>query len=603
MEELGTVEHPTPMLSLKAVYEQDSVQRFDENCREAASGEVTYIAQPKYDGLSVELIYEDGQLVTASTRGDGETGEDITENVRTIGAVPLKLKKHGDFSVPKRLVVRGEAFMPIEDFNALNQRLAEEGESTFANPRNAASGSLRQLDPGVTARRPFSLYFYEMAGDHDFDNYQHALEALPTWGLRTNAEWTRACSSLKDMLDYHAELSDAREDLPYEIDGAVYKVNDYQLRDKLGVRSRDPRWALAFKFEPRRATTRLKDIHVQVGRTGQLTPVAKLEPVHIGGVEVSRASLHNQSEIDRRDIRIGDVVLVERAGDVIPHVIKPIEDERDGSEKKFHMPDKCPVCDSPVVMSEDKKNARCTNTSCPAQLRERIAHYARREAMDIDGLGIRRVEQFLDANLLKSIASLYELDKEDLTQLEGFGEKSADNLLGEIEGSKEKTLSRFLYALGIPLVGEHMARVLSANFDGLDDLMAASEDDLQAVSEIGSEVAHSVYTYFNNDENQKLIDDLRKAGIKLENPQRRKGDLPLDGLTFVFTGSLERWSRSEVQQLVERLGAQATSSVSGQTDYLVVGEGPGSKLDEARKENVDILDESEFVEFLEAKRG
>lgn len=383
----------------------------------------------------------------------------------------------------------------------------------------------------------------------------------------------------------------------------MYKVDDLDARERLGVRSRDPRWALAYKFPPRRATTTIGEIQVQVGRTGQLTPVAILEPVRIGGVEVSRASLHNQSEIDRKDVRVGDVVLVERAGDVIPQVVKPIREERDGSERAFRLPEECPVCGGAVVMSDDKKQARCTNVACPAQLRERLHHFASRDALDIEGLGERRAGQLVSAGLVERISSLYHLSEEDLLALEGYAEKSAQNLLAEIEASKESTLARFLYALGIPLVGSHTARVLASQFETLGDLQEASRAELESVREIGPEVARSVKTFFEQEENRRVLAELQKAGLTLENPDAGEEEGPLAGLIFVFTGSLERWTRDEVQRLVERSGGRATSSVSGETDYLVAGSGPGSKLDEARARDVPVLDEEEFSQLLERRRS
>jgi len=600
-EELGLVDHPSPMLSLKAVYDEEDVRNFDENCREELGLEtVEYVAEPKYDGLAVELIYEGGRLSVASTRGDGNTGEDVTANVRTINEVPLVLLSQEGVSVPNRLVARGEIYMRKDEFEELNRRRADAGERQFANPRNAAAGSVRQLDPNVTARRPLHIFFYEVAQSdgHDFETQWEILQTLPKWGLKVNAERTRLCSGVEETLHYHADMAEVRDDLLYEIDGVVYKVNQLADQAKLGVRTRDPRWALAYKFEPRRATTTVKDIEVQVGRTGKLTPVAVLEPVHIGGVEVSRASLHNQSEIERKDIRIGDAVLVERAGDVIPQVVKSIKEERDGAEEKFHMPDQCPVCGSEVVMSEDKKQTRCTNMNCPAQLRERVTHFASREAMDIEGLGEKRAEQLIDAGLVKRLSSLYELTKNDLLPLERFADKSAENLLREIEDSKERTLPRFLYALGIPLVGEHMTRVLATHFKTLGDLMQISEEELQKIEEIGPQVARSIVTFFAEDENRQVIQEIREAGLTLGNPYAEEEAQPLEGLTFVFTGSLERWTRDEVKRFVEQLGGRATSSVSGETDYVVAGPGAGSKLDEAKEQDIPVMDEEEFVQFV-----
>jgi DNA ligase (NAD+) len=602
-DELRSVRHPAPMLSLKAVYEADDVRSFDETCRtELGADAVTYTAEPKFDGLAVELIYEDGQLVQASTRGDGQTGEDITANVKTIRSVPLRLR--GDERpVPERLVVRGEAYMRKDEFNAFNQERVEEGDDPFANPRNAAAGSLRQLDPKVTARRPLHIYFYEIApGDHrDFDTHAEVLAALPEWGLRVCDSHIHICEGIEEALEHHAHLEEQRDDLPYEMDGVVIKVNDFAAHETLGVRNRDPRWAVAYKFAPRQATTSIRNITVQVGRTGRITPVADLEPVPIGGVEVSRASLHNQNEIDQKDIRIGDTVLVERAGDVIPYVVKAIEDERDGSEQPYHIPDACPVCGSEIVLSDDKKQAFCTGgMTCPAQLRERLKHYASRGGMDIEGLGEKRVEQFINAGLIERISDLYRLEKEDLLELERFADKSAQNLLDEIEASLEHDLDRFLFALGIPLVGSHVARLLAAHLGDLDAIMDATEEELQEIDDIGPEVAHSVTAFFDDSENQEVIDEIRAAGMTLENPYV-EDEQPLDGLTFVFTGSLDRFSRREAKQLVERLGGRATSSVSGATDYVVAGPGAGQKRTDAEERGIPVLDEAAFADLLEER--
>jgi DNA ligase (NAD+) len=604
-EELGTVEHPTPMLSLQAVYDEDDVRKFDETCRrELGQKSIEYVAEPKYDGLAVELIYEEGRLSVASTRGDGERGEDVTANIRTIKEIPLVLLSQKGEPVPSRLVVRGEVYMRKDEFEELNKRHADAGETQFANPRNAAAGSLRQLDPNVTAKRPLHAFFYEVAQveGQDLETQWEVLKALPRWGLKTNLEQSRVCSGVEGALQYHEDMADVRDDLSYEIDGVVYKVSRLSYHRQLGVRARDPRWALAYKFEPRRATSKIKDIQVQVGRTGILTPVAVLEAVHIGGVEVSRASLHNQSEIERKDIRIGDRVLVERAGDVIPQVVKPIKEERDGSERMFHMPDRCPVCSSRVVMSQDRKTARCTNVNCPAQLRERITHFASREAMDIEGLGEKVAEQLVATGLVKRLSSLYQLTEEDLLSLERFAEKSAQNLLREIEESKEQTLPRFIYALSIPQVGERTARLLTRHFTRLEDLMQASEEELQRVEEIGPEVAYSISAFFAEDRNREVIQEMREAGLSLGNPYAEAQEQPLAGLTFVFTGSLERWTRDEVKRLVEQMGGRATSGVSGETDYVVAGPGAGSKADEAKARDVPIMSEEEFVEFIEKRR-
>jgi len=604
-EELGLVEHPVPMMSLRAVYEMQEVRNFDRTCRdELESDSIVYTAEPKYDGAAVELIYRQGSLEVAATRGDGETGEDITANIRTLREVPLRLARHGKRNVPQRLVVRGEVYMRIDEFKQLNDQRKADEEPPFANPRNAAAGSLRQLDPNVTAARPLHIFIYQVAECQgcDLESQWDALQALQAWGIRVNLEKSRLCQGVEECLNYREQLGEQRDRLPYEIDGVVFKVNALSAQDVLGVRSRDPRWALALKFPPRRATTTIKDIQVQVGRIGNLTPVALLETVNIGGVEVSRASLHNQSEIDRKDIRIGDRVLVERAGDVIPQVVKPIKEARDGSEQKFSLPEECPVCGSKVVMSQDKKQARCPNVNCPAQIRQRIQHFASRSAMDIDGLGEKTAQQLVDRGLVNQLHELYELKQDDLLSLPGFAEQSAENLYQEIQASKHPTLPRFLYALSIPLVGEHVATVLSRQFESIQDLMDASIKDLEQIHAIGPEVAHSLVTFFSEQQNRATLEAMRHAGLALENPFAKESARPLEGLTFVFTGSLERWTRAEVTQMVERSGGRATSSVSRETDYVVAGPGAGSKLMEARQNGIPIMNEQEFVSFLEEHR-
>jgi len=603
-DELGLVEHPIPMLSLQSIYEEEQALNFDQTChKELDIQKVEYACEPKYDGLAIELIYENGLLKQAVTRGDGQTGEDVTENVKTIREVPLRLYSRNQYNIPKRLVVRGEVYMRKDKFNELNKRQAQNDEKTFANPRNAAAGSLRQLDPKVTASRPLQIYLYQIAvaEGFDFESHSEAMEALPKWGLKTNRDLNRNCNGINEVLEFYDELVDRREDLPYEIDGMVCKVNSIEYQDKLGFRTNNPRWAIAYKFPARQSTSRIRDIEVQVGRTGKLTPIAILEPVEIGGVEVSRASLHNQSEIDQKDIRIGDTVVVERAGDVIPYVVKPIKDQRDGSEKKFKLPDKCPVCGSDVVMSKDKKQTHCTNIKCPAQLREGIKHFVSKDGMDIEGLGIKRVEHLLDLELVKRISDLYYLKKDDWMQIPDVADKSAKNLLDEIENSKKQPLHRLLYALGIPHVGQHMARVLAQHFETLDDLKDATEDELMEIHEVGPEVARAVELFFSNDDNLKDIDRILDAGLKLQNPLEKSKKQPLDGLTFVFTGTLETWTRDEIQDKVESLGGRATSNVSSNTDFVVAGPGAGSKLDDAREHDIEVLNEEEFKELLDEK--
>ncbi len=592
------VEHSPPMLSLQAVYGESEVLRFDERCRSALGvSQVEYTAEPKYDGLAVALIYEDRALVRAATRGDGYVGEDVTSNVRTIRSVPLKLPE----GAPDRLVVRGEVYMLREDFRRLNEMRQKRDEPPFANPRNAAAGSLRQLEPRVTAERPLRVVIYQVAeasGVFIESQRQVLSDLLPAWQLRSPDEAVRYCSSVDEALDYHREWLDGREESPYEIDGVVIKVNSMEHQRQLGFRTRDPRWAVALKFPARGEITRIQDIMVQVGRTGKLTPVAILEPVHIGGATVRRASLHNQSEIDRKDIRIGDRVLVERAGDVIPYVAMSFIDERTGQERVFRIPDACPVCESPVVRSEDEKSVLCVNLSCEAQLRERIKHFVSRRGMDIEGVGERTAAQLVDLGLVEDLADLYALGESDWVRLDKIAEKSARNLVAAVEGSKEALLSRFLFALGVPQVGEHLAEVISDHLPSIQQLMEAEEDDLLAMDGVGPEVARSVVTFFRDDNNRRVVSKLLEAGIRLQSPEPREKARDFEGLNFVMTGKLTRWTRNEARQLVEDRGGRVTSSVSANTDYVVAGPGAGSKLARAEKLEVTVLDEDAFAQML-----
>jgi DNA ligase (NAD+) len=604
--ELGAVRHSTPMMSLKAVYEETGVRDFAKTCREQLGwNEVEYVTEPKYDGLSIELVYRNGKLEQAATRGDGEIGEDVTANVRTIGEVPLSLLVSEGRAVPSRLVVRGEIYMRIDEFNEFNRRREAKGEQLFANPRNAAAGAVRQLDPKITRQRPLHLFLYEVPECEGMEPATHweALDALSHWGLPVNRKMQHLVTGVEEALQHYGELVTARDDLNFEIDGMVVKVNDLAARRKLGARSRDPRWAVAYKFKPRRDTTRVKNIIVHVGRTGILTPVALLDPVHIGGVEVSRASLHNLSQMEEKDIRIGDNVLVERAGDVIPYVVKSNKDRRDGSEKRFFMPQKCPACAGEVFISEDKKKARCVNVNCPAQLKEHLQHFASRRGLDIEGLGEKRAQQLVDKGFVKSLPDIYRLSKDDLLCLPGYAEKSAENLLAEIEKAKNVTLDRLIYALGIPLLGSHMVQVVVSHFKDLDTLEHAKEERLRQIDEIGPEVARSIVAFFADEKNQQALTAMFKAGLTIENPaySDKGAGRPLEGLKFVFTGSLDHWTRDEVKELVERHGGRATSSVSSGTDYVVAGPGSGAKLSQAENHGVPVLREDEFVTFLKSR--
>lgn len=603
LDEFETFEHPAPMQSIRSVRDKEEVENFVNNVNEGVSENiVNFIAEPKYDGTAIELIYENGELSVAATRGDGQRGDNITKNAKTIREIPLSLREIEDNPYPNRLIVRGEIYMRKDEFNDFNKSRQEKGEEMFANPRNAAAGSLRQLDPQITAERPLHIFVYEGINlEEEFDAHLEILEALEKWGLRVNLERTKLCKDLKELFTYHGDLEAQRDGLNYDIDGVVFKVNKLEQRKELGRRSRNPKWALAYKFEARRETTKLEDIKVQVGRTGKLTPVAVLKPVHIGGVEVSRASLHNQNEIDKKDIRIGDTVLVERAGDVIPQVVKPIKEARSGNEKSFFMPQKCPVCDTEVIMSEDKKQTHCPNLNCRAQLVGSLTHYASRNAMNIEGLGEKIAEQLVEEGLLSSISDLYKLDKEDLIELERFADKSAQNLLDEIEKSKNASFSNFLYGLGIPQVGEHVAQVLARNFTNIEELKETTEEELENIHEIGPEIARQLTGFFNREENLELLSELKDQGLKLTNEFAEIEEQPLEGLTFVFTGELEEWTRNEVQDLVEKAGGRATSSVSSNTDYLVTGVNAGSKFDRAQNLGINTLNEDEFKKFLRDK--
>ena len=593
------VEHDPPMLSLNAVYSEEALDKFEARCRRLLGAEkVCYSVEPKYDGLAVSLVYRDRSLQTAATRGDGYTGENVTDNVRTIRSLPLKLPD----DAPPSLIVRGEVYMMRDDFEELNERRQERGQSFFANPRNAAAGSLRQLDPEITAKRPLRAVLYQVAHAEGIDiELQSRVidELLPSWHLPSPREESVVCQTVDDILDYHRDLLERREDLPYEIDGAVIKVDRLDWQEDLGVRSRDPRWAAAFKFPAREAVSRIIDIEVQVGRTGKLTPIAHLEPVDIGGATVRRASLHNQSEIDRKDIRVGDHVLVQRAGDVIPYVVKALKERRDGSEEQFRIPDECPVCSSAVIRSDDEKNVHCPNLTCTAQFKERIRHFASRGAMDIEGIGERTAEQLVDMGLVEDFSDLYHLELDDWLRLDKVGDKSARNLRDAVQQSKDVSLERFIVALGIPLVGEHLAGILSSHFGDIEALMDARCDHLEDIDGVGPEVARSVSRFFDDEDNRRVVSKLLEAGVSPVAPEAADADDSLSGLTFVFTGRLDEFTRDEASETVTQRGGRATSSVSGSTDYLVAGPGAGSKLERARELGVTVIDEQEFIRMLD----
>ncbi len=602
--ELGVVRHPAPMLSLETIHQEAELADFVRRVEDGLGGETTagFVAEPKYDGLAVELVYEAGRLMLAATRGDGEFGEDVTANLRAVKSVPRRLVADAERPYPERLVARGEIYMRLDEFRALNRRQIEAGEEPFANPRNAAAGSLRQLDPRVTAGRPLQLFVYEMleARASGFARHSEVLAALSRWGLPVNHEQAHRAATLEALLQYYRELEGRRETLDFEIDGVVFKVDDLAEQARLGTRTRNPRWAVALKFKPRQATTKLKAIEVQVGRTGKLTPVAILEPVTIGGVTVERASLHNQSEIERKDLRAGDLVLVERAGDVIPQIVKPILEARRGRPRRFRLPAACPVCGTAVLVSADKKQTLCPNMTCRAQVLGRLEHFVSRLGFDIEGLAEKRLRQLFAAGLVVRVSDLFRLRREHLAGLEGFGEKSADNLIKEIENSKGQNLARFIYGLGIPQVGEHLARLLARHFATLDELLAAQESELLAIHEVGPESARAIVHFFSRPDNREDIARLRAAGLQLPNPLYQSSDTagPLAGRKFVFTGTLAGFSREAAKHLVESAGARVAASVSRETDYLVAGNESGSKLAEAERLGVKIINETEFERLL-----
>jgi len=600
LEKFETVAHTIPMLSLENAFGEDEVFAFDQRVRRflETDSPLLYTAEPKMDGVAVEIVYENGRLIEASTRGDGYSGELITLNIKTIKSIPLVLLNAVSITVPSRLEVRGEVFIPVQAFKQLNKERLDKGEPPFANPRNAAAGSLRQLDSRITAERPLDIFCYGvgMVTDLEFTSHWQILQTLKAMGFRVNPD-IKPLARIEDILVYYSDLLEKRHEFPYEMDGVVIKVDDVALQRKLGEKSRSPRWALAHKFPATQETTRVVEINVQVGRTGALTPVAHLESVSVGGVTVSRATLHNEDEVRKKDIRTGDTVLIQRAGDVIPEVVKVIVTKRTGVEQPFKMPATCPVCGAKVVRLEQEAVSRCVNANCPAQVKERIKHFASKGAFDIDGIGDKLVGQLVDKGVVKSYADLFFLDKATAADLERMGEKSAQNLMDAIAESKRIGLARFVYALGIRHVGEHIAHVLAQTFKTLDTLMAATTDELETVKEIGPQVSQSVRAFFGNPENQRNIERMLKAGITIE----IKGaliDEPLAGMTFVLTGALDSMTRTDAKARIEALGGKVASSVSRKTTYVVAGKEPGSKLDKAKQIGVRVLDEKEFMEAL-----
>lgn len=591
LDELETVEHVAPMLSIQQSGDVEDVRAFAERMNREVGG-VEYTCEPKFDGVSIEVVYENGVFERAVTRGDGREGDDVSANVRTIRSIPQRLR--GEY--PDFLAVRGEIYMPRDAFQEYNRERVEEGDEPFANPRNATAGTIRQLDSSITAERPLDCFFYDiLSASEGFDTHWEEVTTLPEYGLKTN-DRAELVSEIEEAVAYRDRLVEEREELNYEIDGVVVKVNDKAACEELGATSRHYRWAFAYKFPARAGETAIGEVALQVGRTGRLTPVALLDPVDVGGVTVSRASLHNPEEIEEKEVNIGDVVRVERAGDVIPYVAEVVEKR---SEGYFEYPETCPVCDSAI--ERDGPIAFCTGgLACPAQLRRSVQYYASDSGLDIEGLGGERVDQLLEAGLVtESVADLYRLEREELVALDGWGEKSAENLLSELEATKSPPLFAFLSAIGIPHVGRATARELAGAFGDLESLMEAGEAELREVDEIGEVVAREIRDFFDSEQNRRVIRELREAGVSPESVEQEGGD-ELDGLTFVFTGSLPDRTRSEAQEEIESHGGSVTGSVSGNTDYLVVGESPGSsKREDAEANGVAELIPEEFEALIE----
>jgi len=598
-EGFATVTHAVPMLSLGNAFDVDEIKDFDRRVKKLLDQEVvTYVTEPKLDGLSVELVYRDGLLVQGSTRGDGINGEDVTLNLRTIRSVPLRLQKR-DRPIPPLLEVRGEVYVEKEALVRLNREREGEGLSLFANPRNLAAGSLRQLDPRITASRPLKIFCYDLGRVEglSIETQEQLLQTLHELGIRVNPLY-QLCRGIEEAIGFYERLQQERESSPYETDGVVIKVNGFASRRILGEISRSPRWAVAGKFPAEQGITRILDIHVQVGRTGTLTPVAVLEPVRVRGVEISSATLHNEDEVRRKDIRIGDTVVVQRAGDVIPQVVQPLAERRSGEERPFAMPKTCPVCGSKVVRLEEEVAHRCLNVSCPARIKESIRHFVSKGGFDVDGFGTKLIAQLVDKGIIKRLSDIFSLDAETLAELERMGPKSASNLLKGLEKSKAIPLPRFLFALGIPEVGEHAATLLADALGSLKALMEAAEEDLLDLPEIGPRTAEAIVDFLGNPENRAMISELLKAGVTVEEV---KGEIStvLAGKRFVFTGTLSSMKREAAAERVKSLGATVSSSVSGRTDYVVVGENPGSKANKARDLGVTVLTETEFLALVE----
>jgi DNA ligase (NAD+) len=597
-EAFAPVEHKGPMLSLDNALSADDLREFEARLRRALpNAHFEYVCEPKIDGLGVALLYTRGRFARGATRGDGRVGEDITQNLRTIKMIPGSLT--GELARAKTLEVRGEAFMPREAFARLNARLEEAGQTTFANPRNAAAGAVRQKDPTVTAARPLDIFLYHVSHREpgEFESHWEALEAMTAAGFPVNPR-SKRCRDIDAVLAYCERLEGERDELGYDADGVVVKVNSLEQQRRLGATAHHPRWAIAFKFAARQATTRVVDITINVGKTGALTPTASLEPVELAGVTVSNVSLHNEDEVKRKDIRIGDTVLIERAGDVIPYLVQVVTSKRPPDARPFRMPRKCPACGAPAERPEGEAIWRCTNIACPAQLKERLFHWGSRRAMDIEHLGEVVIEQLVDREMVRDFGDLYELDVEQLAGLERMAEKSAINLVEAIQASKARGLSRVLNGLGIRMVGERAAQLLAARFGTMDRLEKASADEINEIPGVGPKIAESVARFFHEERNRKTIRHLREVGLDLTEKGVSDKPGPLTGKTLVLTGGLKRLTRDEAKDAILRLGGRVTGTVSKKTDYVVVGEDPGSKADDARRLGVTMLDEAQFLQVI-----
>jgi len=596
-------EHPEPMLSLSNAFNAEELEEWYARCQRGLADafglvEPAVVAELKIDGLAVALTYDDGRLDVAATRGNGEVGENITHNIRTVHRIPLRVPPHGasDIEPPQRMEVRGEVFMRKSEFDALNARLRASDKDPFANPRNAAAGSLRQLDPRVTAERPLSFFAYgtgPVDGEDALKAHSDVLDVLDELGFPMESH-TQSFTDLDALVDFCEHWAAHRDALDYEIDGVVVKIDRHAYREELGAIANAPRWAVAYKFPAREATTTLTDIVVNVGRTGAIKPEAVLEPVPIGGVTVSQATLHNEDYIRDRDVRVGDTVVVKRAGDVIPQVVRPIPEARTGDETPFEFPDACPACGTELVRLEGEADWYCMNTECPAQFKRLVEHFVQRDAMDIEGLGERLAHRLVDEGLITTLADLYRLEVEDLTPLEGFAEKSAQNLIAAIDASRERRLSRLLFALGIRHVGRTVAETIVAHIASLDDLAKKAAEELSSIDGIGSVIANSVVDWFRVERNQTLVGELRAVGVNTERlpseaPPENKEALPWSGHTVVLTGSLPKRTRQEASSQIEDAGGSVTSSVSGNTDALIVGANPGSKLEEAERRGIPVV--------------